>query len=119
MIHRKLTIGFLARFSEGKGVIVDEAQKVPELFSYLQQVVDEAGQMVNLSSIDAEIGIDAKTVRPWLSVLEASFIIFFCLLILRTSKNVSLNSKNCIFAIRDWSARYLDLPQPIRFRTFT
>ena len=178
--------GFLARFSEGKGVIVDEAQKVPELFSYLQQVVDEAGQMgkfiltgsqnflllefitqslagrvavnhllplslkelqtgtgsnaplnsiiytglfpaifdrnipaenyyphylqtyierdvrllknignlnqfrvflqlcagrigqmVNLSSIGSEVGIDAKTVRSWLSVLEASFIIFF------------------------------------------
>lgn len=32
--------------------------------------------MVNLSSLGTEIGIDAKTVRSWLSVLEASFIVF-------------------------------------------
>jgi predicted AAA+ superfamily ATPase len=178
--------GFLARYGRERGVIIDEAQKVPELFSYLQQVVDQSdemgrfvltgsqnflllefisqslagrvavnyllplsmrelqtgtdnnsplnniihtgffpaiydrnipaenyfpsylqtyierdvrslknignlnqfrlflqlcagriGQMVNLSSIGAEVGIDAKTVRSWLSVLEASFIIFF------------------------------------------
>lgn len=177
--------GFLTRFSNERGVIVDEAQKVPELFSYLQLIVDESrklgkyiltgsqnflllefisqslagrvavnhllpfslkelrkgtgntsplndiiytglfpaiydrnipagdyypnylqtyierdvrllknignlnqfriflqlcagriGQMVNLSSIGTEAGIDAKTVRSWLSVLEASFIVF-------------------------------------------
>lgn len=31
--------GFLARFK--KGAILDEAQRVPELFSYLQQILDE------------------------------------------------------------------------------
>ncbi|MDX9819180.1 MAG: AAA family ATPase, partial [Desulfococcus multivorans] len=29
----------------GKGVIIDEAQKLPELFSFLQVVVDESGEM--------------------------------------------------------------------------
>lgn len=29
----------------GKGVVIDEAQKLPELFSYLQVVVDESGEM--------------------------------------------------------------------------
>jgi hypothetical protein len=33
--------GFLRQMEGEKGVIVDEAQRVPELFSYLQQVVDE------------------------------------------------------------------------------
>jgi len=35
---------FLRTYSEA-GVIIDEAQRVPSLFSYLQGVVDESGQM--------------------------------------------------------------------------
>lgn len=34
--------GFLSRFP--KGAILDEAQRVPQLFSYLQQVLDESGK---------------------------------------------------------------------------
>lgn len=34
--------GFLARFEGSSGVILDEAQRAPELFSYLQGVVDES-----------------------------------------------------------------------------
>lgn len=37
-------IGFLNAFSS-KGVIIDEAQKFPELFSYLQGIIDESKQM--------------------------------------------------------------------------
>lgn len=35
--------GFLAQYSE-KGAIFDEAQRVPELFSYLQQILDESNK---------------------------------------------------------------------------
>lgn len=35
---------FLKRY-ESTGVIIDEAQKLPEIFSFLQGVVDESGQM--------------------------------------------------------------------------
>ena len=35
---------FLERY-EGRGLIIDEAQKVPALFSYLQVLVDERGTM--------------------------------------------------------------------------
>ncbi len=44
---------------------------------FLQLCAGRTGQMVNLAAIGNELGIDAKTVRSWLSVLEASFIIFF------------------------------------------
>jgi predicted AAA+ superfamily ATPase len=33
---------FLAAFGQGKGLIIDEIQHVPDLFSYLQTIVDEA-----------------------------------------------------------------------------
>ena len=36
--------GFLGNYSE-KGLVIDEAQRLPELFSYLQGFVDESGIM--------------------------------------------------------------------------
>ena len=44
---------------------------------FLQLCAGRVGQLLNLSAIGNEVGIDAKTVRSWLSVLEASFVIFF------------------------------------------
>jgi len=35
------------------------------------------GQIVNFSSLGNDCGIDDKTVRAWLSLLEASYVIFF------------------------------------------
>lgn len=43
---------------------------------FLQLCAGRVGQLLNLSSIGNEIGIDSKTVRSWISILEASFIIF-------------------------------------------
>lgn len=36
--------GFLAQYSAGNGAILDEIQKAPHLFSYLQQILDETKQ---------------------------------------------------------------------------
>lgn len=81
--------GFLARFSGP--VILDEVRRVPDLFSYIQVLVDEdrstrgrfvrlcaerCGQLVNLSGLASDCGISHSTARRWLSVLEASFIVF-------------------------------------------
>ena len=44
---------------------------------FLRLCAGRVGQLLNLSAIGNELGIDAKTVRSWLSVLEASFIVFF------------------------------------------
>lgn len=35
-----------------------------------------SGQLLNMASLGNEVGVDHKTIRAWLSVLEASFIIF-------------------------------------------
>lgn len=44
---------------------------------FLQLCAGRTGQLINLTNIGNELGIDGKTVRSWLTVLEASFIIFF------------------------------------------
>ncbi len=43
---------------------------------FVRLLAGRIGQLVNLESIGGEIGIAASTVREWLSLLEASYIIF-------------------------------------------
>ena len=43
---------------------------------FLRLCAGRIGQLLNMSSLANEIGIDAKTISSWIGVLEASFIIF-------------------------------------------
>ncbi|MBA3752370.1 ATP-binding protein [Candidatus Dependentiae bacterium] len=43
---------------------------------FLQLCAGRTGQILNLSSLGNDLGIDHKTARSWLSVLEASYIVF-------------------------------------------
>ncbi len=44
--------------------------------TFLRLCAGRTGQLLNLSSLGADAGITHPTVREWLSVLEASFIVF-------------------------------------------
>ena len=85
-------------------LIIDEVQYVPELLSRIQVIVDEdpkkkglyvltgshqprlkeglsqslagrVGQLVNYQSIANDIGVSMPTIKEWLSILEASYIV--------------------------------------------
>lgn len=43
---------------------------------YVQLLAYRVGQLLNLSSISKELGVDVKTLQKWLSVLETSYIVF-------------------------------------------
>ena len=43
---------------------------------FLQLCAGRIGSLLNLSALANELGVDHKTVRAWLSVLEASFVVF-------------------------------------------
>ncbi len=43
---------------------------------FLRLCAGRIGQMLNMSSLAVEIGVDVKTVSSWIGVLEASFITF-------------------------------------------
>ncbi len=43
---------------------------------FLQLIAGRTGQILNYSSIANDLGIDHKTVRSWISILETSFIVF-------------------------------------------
>ena len=43
---------------------------------FLRICAGRTGQLINLSAISIECGIDIKTVQSWLSILESSFVIY-------------------------------------------
>lgn len=43
---------------------------------FVKLLAGRVGQLLNLNSLGNDVGIDAKTVKHWLSILEASFVIF-------------------------------------------
>ncbi len=43
---------------------------------FLKLLAGRVGQIINLNSLSNDVGVTAVTLREWLSVLEASFIIF-------------------------------------------
>lgn len=43
---------------------------------FLRLAAGRTGQLLNLSSLGVEVGVDAKTMGSWISVLESSFIAF-------------------------------------------
>jgi len=43
---------------------------------FMKLLAGRVGQLVNLQSLGNDVGVDGKTIGEWLSVLEASFIVF-------------------------------------------
>ena len=43
---------------------------------FIKMLAGRVGQLINLSSLSNDIGVSSQTLSQWLSVLEASFIIF-------------------------------------------
>lgn len=43
---------------------------------FLKLLAGRVGQVFDYSSLANDVGVDAKTVRSWLSILEASFLVF-------------------------------------------
>jgi predicted AAA+ superfamily ATPase len=45
--------------------------------SFVRCCASRIGQVMNMSSIASECGVNHKTIKAWLSILEASFLIYF------------------------------------------
>lgn len=44
--------------------------------NFMRLLAGRTGYLMNYRSLAADVGVDAKTIRDWLSILEASFVIF-------------------------------------------
>lgn len=43
---------------------------------FMKLLAGRAGQIMDYQSLSGDVGVDAKTIKHWLSILEASFVIF-------------------------------------------
>ncbi|NUQ23345.1 MAG: ATP-binding protein [Saprospiraceae bacterium] len=55
---------------------VINVQDLGQFQQFMRLCAGRTGQLVNLSQMGNEIGLDQRTVRNWLSILEASFIVY-------------------------------------------
>lgn len=50
--------------------------KTMEFYNFLQYIAVRTAQEVNYSSMSKDVGVDQKTVKSWISILESSGIVF-------------------------------------------
>ena len=43
---------------------------------FMRLLAGRTGQVMNHQSLASDVGVDAKTIKEWLSILEASFVVF-------------------------------------------
>lgn len=43
---------------------------------FMKLLAGRIGQLINYQSLGNDVGVDAKTIKHWLSILEASFVVF-------------------------------------------
>jgi len=43
---------------------------------FVKLLAGRVGQVINYQSLGNDVGVDAKTIKQWLSILEASFVVF-------------------------------------------
>jgi hypothetical protein len=56
---------------------ITSVQNLGDFQKLVKLCAGRTGQLLNYSSLAVEIGVNEKTVKQWLSILETSFIIFF------------------------------------------
>ncbi len=55
---------------------IKDIRNLRQFESFLKLCASNVGQILNKARISNDIGVDAKTIDSWLSILEASFIIY-------------------------------------------
>ncbi len=55
---------------------LQEIRNLKAFESFLKLCASNIGQLLNKSRLSNDLGVDAKTIESWLSILEASFVIY-------------------------------------------
>ncbi len=53
-----------------------QLRELTQFQQFLTLLAGRVGQVINISSLSSDVGVSSKTIRNWLSVLKASYIIF-------------------------------------------
>lgn len=71
---------------------------------FMRLLAGRVGQIMNHQSMANDAGVDGKTIKHWLSILEASYIVFPLKPYFKTSVSESLNRPNIISPILGYCA---------------
>lgn len=55
---------------------IKNIEKVSAFTKFIRLCAGRIGQQINISTLSNDSGLDIRTIRAWLSILEASFVIF-------------------------------------------
>lgn len=55
---------------------IQNIEKITEFQNFVRLCAGRVGQVINMSSLSADAGVSVATIKSWLSILEASYIIF-------------------------------------------
>ncbi len=67
---------YLATYAERDVRLVRNIQSLPDFQRFLKLCAGRAGQLLNLASLAQDAGLSVNTVKDWLGLLEASFLVF-------------------------------------------
>lgn len=80
-----------------------ELRQTNKIFQrFLRICAGRTGQIINHSSLASDTGVSPSTVRNWLSLLEASFIIHLVKPHHRNYNKRWVKAPSCTSGIRDW-----------------
>lgn len=66
---------YLATYIQRDVRQISQIQHLDTFIRFIRICAGQAGQLLNTNRLASEIGVDHKTIRKWLSVLQASYII--------------------------------------------
>ncbi|MDR1979329.1 MAG: ATP-binding protein [Synergistaceae bacterium] len=87
-------------------------QNLSTFQTYLRLVAGRCGQILNLSSLGASAGISHNTAKAWLSVLQASFIVFLVQPFHRNYNKRLIRSPKLYFCDTGLASRLLGINSP-------
>lgn len=73
---RRFFNGYVQTYVERDVRALIQLQNLAQFQKFMVLLAGRVGQLVNLSSLANDAGVSSTTIRNWLSVLEASFVVF-------------------------------------------
>lgn len=72
---RKYLDGYISSYIEKDVVLAGGIQKSREFLKLVRMLAGRVGQLLDFSGLSNDVGVDAKTVREWISLLEKMHIV--------------------------------------------
>jgi len=102
VLPKDLYANYVRTYIERDVRLLKNIHDLTAFHTFLKLCAHRTGQLLNLSLLATDCGITHNTAKAWLSLLETSYIVFFCGRIIRILTSVWSKCRKCIFMTRGW-----------------